>query len=379
VDWSRWRDEFPILARTTYMNSCSLGALSRRAELRIGEFHEQWHDHGASAWYEIWLGRLADLRARVAALIGATEREIALTACVSAAVSSVASTLDYRTRPRVVVAELDFPTLAYQWMVRPDVEVVRVRTDDGSTIDPARFAEAVDDRTALIATSHVFFTTGAIQDLGALARIAHDNGALLLVDAYQSVGQVLVDVVRDEVDLLVAGPLKWLLGGPGMAYLYVRDALIGSLTPGIAGWFGADRQFAFDIERFEFRGDARRFELGTPSLPTAHSALGGQEIIDEVGIDNIRARNASLTERMIARVRDHGGRVRCAADPAARSAIVMVGHDDPKDAVDGLAAQRIIVDWRPGYVRLSPHFYNTEEEVDRTVDALFGDRGSDTD
>jgi selenocysteine lyase/cysteine desulfurase len=379
VDWSRWRDEFPILARRTYMNSCSLGALSRRAEMRIREFHEQWHDYGASAWYELWLGRLADLRGRVAGLVGGTEPEIALTASVSAALSSVASTLDYRTRPRVVVAELDFPTLAYQWMVRPDVEVVRVRSDDGATIDPARFAEAVDGRTALIATSHVFFTTGAIQDLGTLARIAHDSGALLLVDAYQSVGQVPVDVVRDDVDILVAGPLKWLLGGPGMAYLYVRESLIRSLTPGIAGWFGADRQFAFDIERFEFRGDARRFELGTPSLPTAHSALGGQEIIDEVGIHNIRARNAALTERMIVRVRGHGGRVRCASDPAARSAIVMVEHDDPKGAVDRLATQGIIVDWRPGYVRLSPHFYNSEEEVDRTVDVLFGVHGADAD
>lgn len=377
MDWSRWRDEFPILARKTYMNSCSLGALSHRAEARVREFHEQWHDFGASAWYELWLGRLAELRGRVAALLGAGASEIALTASVSAALSSIASTLDYRARPRVVVSALDFPTLAYQWMVRPDVEVVRVRSDDGATIDPARFAEAVDERTALVATSHVFFTTGAIQDPGTLARIAHDSGALLLVDAYQSVGQVPVDVVRDEVDILVAGPLKWLLGGPGMAYLYVREALIHSLTPGIAGWFGADRQFAFDIERFEFRNDARRFELGTPSLPTAHSALGGQEIIDEVGMDAIRGRNAALTERMITRVQAHGGKVRCAADPAARSAIVMVEHDEPADAVRQLAGQDIIADWRPGYVRLSPHFYNMEEEVDRTVDVLFGAGAAD--
>jgi selenocysteine lyase/cysteine desulfurase len=370
VDWNRWRAEFPILERSTYLNSCSLGALSHRAQARVATFHEQWHTYGAAAWYELWMGALGELRGRVARMLGADESELAFAASTSVALATIASALDYGSRPRVVMAELDFPTLGYQWMVRDGVEVVRVRSDDGATIDPARFAEAVDGRTAILATSHVFFTTGAIQQLRALADIAHANGALFLVDAYQSVGQVPVDVRDVEADIFITGPLKWLLGGPGLAYLYVRSELVQRLTPRIAGWFGAKDQFAFDIAHFEFKDDARRFELGTPALPTVHAALGGQEIIDEIGVPAIRERNAQLTERLIARVRDAGFRVRCAPNAAERSAIVMIAHEDPGGAVGRLAAEGIIVDWRPGYVRVSPHFYNTEAEVDRVVDVL---------
>jgi kynureninase len=370
MDLSAWRAEFPILERTNYLNSCSLGALSRRALARVGEFHTNWHELGAAAWYEIWVGRLAELRARVGAMLGADAAEIALTASVSVALSSLASALDYRRRPRVVVADLDFPTIAYQWLVRQDVEVVRVPSDDGATIDLQRFADAVDERTACIATSHVFFTTGAIQDVRALAGIAHDRGALCIVDAYQSIGQLPIDVKAAGIDALVAGPLKWLLGGPGLAYVYVARERIAQLTPTIAGWFGARDQFAFDIARFEFRDDARRFELGTPALPTVHAALGGQEIIDEVGLHRIRAHNAALTERLIDGARNAGLRVRCATDPAQRSAIAMIAHDDPAGAVQRLAGANVIVDWRPGYVRVSPHFYNTEAEVDAALAML---------
>lgn len=370
MDWHEWRAEFPILSRTAYLNSCSLGALSRRAERRVAGFHDEWHGYGAAAWYDRWLDRLDELRGRVAGLLGAGPAEVALAPSISAALSVMASTLDYRTRPRVVVSELDFPTLAYQWMARPDVEVVRVPSDDGATIDPRRFADAVTDQTAVLATSHVFFTTGAIQDLETLAAIAHDRGALFLVDAYQSAGQVPIDVRRTDVDVLLAGPLKWLLGGPGLAYLYVRRELIDRLVPTTAGWFGARDPFAFDVSRFEFRDDARRYELGTPALPTVHSALGGQAIIDEIGVARIRERNRGLTERLIDRARAAGFALRTAPDAEARSAIVMVGHPEPAAAVERLAERGIIVDRRPGHVRVSPHFYNTEDEVDRVVAAL---------
>ena len=370
MDWTKWRAEFPILARRTYLNSCSLGALSRQAEMRIAQFHAQWHDMGASAWYGPWLETVESLRSRVAAMLHATPAEIALTASTSVGLSSIASALDYRARPRVVLAELDFPTLAYQWLVRPGVDVVYVKSDDNATIDPARYADAVDERTAVLAVSHVFFTTGAIQDLRVLADVAHAKGALLVVDAYQSVGQVPVDVHASGADVLTTGPLKWLLGGPGLAYLYVREELIRTLTPTMAGWFGAARQFEFDTRAFEFQDDARRFELGTPSLPTVHAALGGQEIIDEIGMAAIRERNRTLTERLIDGVHAHGFRVRAAPAAETRSAIVMIAHDDPARAVQRLAEQDIIVDWRPGHVRVSPHFYNTEEEIDRVVDAL---------
>lgn len=373
MTWDNWRSEFPILERKTYLNSCSLGALSNRALSRVSQFHEEWHTHGAAAWYEIWLGRMAELRTRVGGMLNAHEDEIALTASVSAALTVIGSALDYTRRPRVVIGELDFPTLAYQWLARRDVEVVIVKSDDGATIDPQRFADAVDDRTALLATSHVYYTTGAIQDLRALADIAHARGALFLVDAYQSAGQVPCDVRAADADIFIAGPLKWLMGGPGLSYLYVRDALIRSLEPQCAGWFGARDQFQFDTTHFEFRDDARRFELGTPALPTVHAALGAQELVDEIGIPAIRERNAALTELLIERLRAAGFTVRAAARAEDRSAIVMVAHGDPARMVARLDERNIIVDSRPGYVRISPHFYNTEEEVERIAHELATD------
>jgi kynureninase len=370
VDWVAWREEFPILSRKTYLNSCSLGALSRRAEARIQQFHEDWHSYGASAWYQIWLGRLDELRGRVTNMLGAREGEIAITHSTSTALASIASAIDYGKRNKVVVAELDFPTLPYQWLVRPDLEVVYVRSDDGATISPERFAEVVDDRTALVATSHVFYATGAIQDLGAIGDIAHRHGALFLVDAYQGIGQVPIDLSQTNIDIYVAGPLKWMLGGPGLCYLYVRSELQQQLTPTTAGWFAAREQFAFDNQHFEFKEDARRYEMGTPALHMVHSALGGQEIIDEVTVPRIRERNAYLTELLIDKARAAGFRIRGAANAEDRSAIVMIAIDDPRGAVTHLAERGIIIDYRPGHVRVSPHFYNLESELDLVMDEL---------
>ena len=372
MDLQSIRAGFPILERSNYLNSCSLGALSYRAVDRVGEFQQEWHTYGASAWYEIWMSRLAELRARMESFFNAPAGTIALEPSTSVALAAVASTVDYSRRNRVVVADLDFPTIAYAWMMRPGIEVVRVPSDDGVSIDPARIAEYVDERTAFVATSHVFFTTGAIQDAARLARIARDAGARFVLDAYQSAGQIPIDVLALDVDVMTAGPLKWLCGGPGLAYLYVRQDLIHQMQPEMAGWFGAREQFAFDIHRFEFKDDARRFELGTPSLPSVHAALGAQEVIDGIGIAAIRERNAMLAERLIARAQAAGLELRMAARAEQRSAIVMIAHRDPRATVDALAAAGIIVDWRPGYVRVSPHFYNTEEEVDRAIDTLAG-------
>lgn len=370
MEWSEWRAEFPILQRRNYLNSCSLGALSRSALARLGTFHDEWHTYGASAWYEIWIGRLAELRSRVARMIGARDPEVALAASTSAALSVLGSAFDYTQRNRVVVAALDFPTVAYQWMVRPGVEVVRIPSDDGVSIDPERMAAAIDDRTAIVSVSHVFFTTGAIQQTRPIADAARRHGAFFLVDAYQSAGQVPIDVTALGADALVTGPLKWLCGGPGLAYLWVRDEWIHALRPGITGWFAARDQFDFDIDHFEFKSDARRFELGTPALPTVHSALGAQDIIDRIGIVPIRERNSELTEHLLLRLAEHGFAVHGASEPADRSALVMVPHPDPHAAVRHLAENDIIVDARPGYVRVSPHFYNTHDELDHFVQIL---------
>lgn len=366
----RWRTEFPILQQRTYLNSCSLGALSRRSMGYLGEFQALWNGMGASAWYELWLGRLAQLRGTVAGLLQAEENEIALTPSVSAGLSSIASAVDYSRRNRVVIAELDFPTLAYQWMARPDVEVVRVPSDDGIGITPERWAEHIDERTAIVATSHVFFSTGYVQDLAPVAEAARRAGALFVVDGYQAMGQIPVHPRELGADVYIAGPLKWMLGGPGLAYLWVRGERIAELEPTIVSWFGARDQFSFRVDEFEYRDDANRFAMGTPAVPTAYTALGGAEILAEVGMERVHARIQALTGDLVARAEAAGLRMRIAGASRHRSGIVMMEWEESAAAVRALALRGIIVDSRGPYVRVSPHFYNTVEENEQVVAAL---------
>jgi selenocysteine lyase/cysteine desulfurase len=366
----RIRSAFPILQRRNYLNSCSLGALSNRAESRLADFVAKWHDHGASAWYEHWWGALGELRGRVEALFEAPDGTVALMPSTSACLAAVCSSLDWSKRNRIITTELDFPTLLYQWKVRPDAEMVVLESHDGVHIDPQQFADAVDDRTLAVATSHVFFTTGAIQDLAAIAEIARRAGAYSLIDGYQGAGQVPVDLPATGVDFYTAGPLKWLCGGPGLAYLYVREGLITDLEPRITSWFATEDQFQFNPGEFRYHGDARRFELGTPALATVHTALGGQENIDEVGMEAIRARNVMLTDRLVDGCRAAGFSPRVSDVPSARSAVITIRHRDPAPAVAHLAQRSIIVDNRPGVVRASPHFYNTRNEIDEFLEVL---------
>ena len=367
------RAEFPILKTHTYLNSCSLGALSYRAEAYLDEFRERWHTMGASAWYEHWLGRMALLRGRVEAFLGGAQGSVALVPSTSAAFSTVAESVQAAVdagRNRVVCSELDFPTLGYQWAVKPDIEVVVLPSPDGIGMEAAQFADAVDERTLFLATSHVFFATGFVQDIENLANIAHDAGAYCLIDGYHGAGQISFSVIDSAVDFYTAGPLKWLCGGPGLSYLYVRPDLIPHLHPRITGWFGARNAFDFDIRDFQPHDDARRFEMGTPALPTVHTALGGQEIIDEVGMETVETRNRELTDTLLAGCRDAGFPLTVANDPEHRSAIVMVQHPDPPGAVAHLARASIIVDHRPGHVRVSPHFYNTQDEISFFLETL---------
>lgn len=367
---SRIRNAFPILQRRNYLNSCSLGALSDRAEGRLRDFVAKWHEFGASAWYEHWWGLLGALRGRVEALFAAPAGTVALMPSTSTCLAAISSSLDWTKRNRIVTTELDFPTLLYQWKVHPDAEMVVLQSPDGVHIDPQQFADAVDDRTLAIATSHVFFTTGAIQDLAAIAAIARRAGACSIVDGYQGAGQIPADLPATGVDFYTAGPLKWLCGGPGLAYLYVRDELISTLEPTITSWFATQDQFDFNPGEFRYHADARRFELGTPALATVHTALGGQEIIDEVGMEAIRARNAMLADRLVDGCRATGFSPRVSDEPASRSAVITVRHPDPAPAVAHLARRGIIVDNRPGVVRASPHFYNTPDEIDAFLEAL---------
>src|SRR5438477_8177013 len=264
---ARYRGEFPLFQSSVYLNTCSLGALGERSRRKVAEFLDLWQSRGASAWYDVWWEAVGDLRARYGRIVNAAAGEIALAPSISVALSAVAESLDYTKRPKVVITSLDFPTVAYQWLAKRarGVELVVVESLDHVSVPVEAIARAVDERTALVATSHVYFTSGAIQDIKAVAHVAHARGALCLVDAYQSVGQVPCDVRAADVDFLTAGGLKWLLGGPGIVFLYVRAELARRLEPGIAGWFGHKRQFAFEPGALARHDGARRFEPGTPS------------------------------------------------------------------------------------------------------------------
>lgn len=360
---AHYRGEFPIFRHAIYLNTCSLGALGERTRRRVAEFLDQWQQRGAAAWYDVWWAALGELRSRYARLVNAGAPEIALAPSISVALSAVAEALDYARRPRVVVTSLDFPTVAYQWLAkRSHVELVVVESPDGVTVPVDAIARAVDERTALVATSHVYFTSGAIQDIARVAEAAHAHGALALVDAYQSVGQVPVDVKACGVDFLTAGGLKWLLGGPGIVFLYARQEVAQRLEPRIAGWFGHKDQFAFDARTLELHDDARRFELGTPSLAAVYAQLGGLDYVEEIGVPAIRRVTADLTEDLIARAHAYGLRPKVATRAEDRSAIVMLPAADPHAGVRRLAAAGIVADARPGHVRLSPFFYNVQDD-----------------
>jgi selenocysteine lyase/cysteine desulfurase len=283
-----------------------------------------------------------------------------------------------RARTRVITTALDFPTVGHQWLARAPlgVEVVVLPSPDGLTVPLEAFEAAIDERTALVATAQVYFTTGAVQDVAALARIAHDRGALLLVDAYQATGLLPTDLGDDatlpdaQPDVYVSGTLKWLFGGPGNAFLWVRPALWDALRPTSTGWFSSARQFAFDVTSLELAGDGRRWELGTPAVPSAFLARGGLSLVREIGVGRLRERTADLGDLAIAAADLAGLRVRAVRDAAQRGGIVAVEVADPKPVVDELARRGMIVDFRPGIVRLSPAFYNTDDEVEAVVGAL---------
>jgi len=371
-DLLRYRDEFPILQRKTYLNSCSLGPLSRRSMDALARFQELWNEHGAQAWYRLWLGEVAAVRAKVAALIGAQPHEIAIAPNVSSALSEITSALDLGDRRKVVLAEMDFPTLAYQWLARrrTGVAVEFVASEDRITLPAERFNAHVDDHTGIVATSRVFYTSGYIQDIRSVADTAHRHGALLIVDDYQGTGQIPLDVKALDIDFLVTGTLKWLMGGPGLAFIYVREELIPALAPTVTGWFGARDQFQFRTTEFEFRDDAARLEAGTPAVAAIFAASAALDIVTEIGVERIRARTRFLADDLICRAQARGWEVRSPLDGAIRSSIVMLAFDRPNELVHGLTERGIIVDYRPGMVRVSPNFYNTIEENEAVVAAL---------
>lgn len=370
-DLLRYRDQFPILDKKTFLNTCSLGALSQRSIAGVQEFLGLWGELGASAWYELWVGKLAELRAAYGRIIGAPPDSIALVPSISVAMTGVASALDHAGRKKVVMADLDFPTVGHGFLARKKhgVEVEILRSPDRVTVPLDMFDRAIDENTALVVTSHVYFTSGAIQDIKALAELAHSRGAHIMVDAYQGTGHIPTDVVDAGVDFYTSGSLKWLLGGPGIAFLYVGRN-VAAMEPTVAGWWGMGNMFDFNISSLQWRQEATRYEMGTPSMAAVYAALGGLSIIEEVGVKRIRERDVALTEDLIARAKEAGFTPRTASTPQERTPIVLLEHEDPRRAVAALAQQGIIVDSRPGVVRISPYFYNTLEENAIVIEAL---------
>jgi kynureninase len=363
----RYRVEFPTLSRKTHLNTVSLGPLSRRSRKRVDEFLDLWEELGASAWYRIWLGACAEARSGLSALIGAKPEHIALHGCASEALAAVAGSLDYGSRNEIITADLDFPTIALQWLSRSG-QGVRVRyaaSDDGITVPLERFEALITERTAIVATSQVFFTSGAVQDIAGLAELAHRKGALLLVDAYQGTGQIPTDVATADVDFLITGGLKWLMGGPGLAYLYCAPRHLAELRPAGAGWFAMENQFDFDPHSLVYRSDGRRMETGTPAMAAVYAGLGGLEMLQEVGVARARAHTLRMVEYLEAGALERDYTLGIPTRWSERSGIVTIRLNDPASVVKHLASRGIITDYRPGMIRVSPFFFTTEEDIDK--------------
>ncbi len=371
-DWETWRAEFPGLQKSTYMNTVSLGQLSRRSRSAVNRFLDLWTERGASAWYAYWLQEIDGLRREFARLVGASVEEVAVLPNISSALGAISANLNISQRPKVVSCALDFPTQTHHFLALREkgVHVEIVPSPDNVGVPLEAFEHAIDEQTALVATSRVYFTSGYIQDVKTLARLAHAKGALCLVDDYQGTGQVPIDVKQTGVDILMTGGLKWLIGGPGVAYMYVRRELIPKLHPGVAGWFGSDRQFDFDPFAFSPRPDARRFEAGTPAVGAVYAAKAGLEIINEIGPEAIRSRAHALNQDLVARLQARGYSLRIPANPDQQAAITILEAENNAEIVSKLADRRIIVDKRPRAVRLSTYFYNTFDENEILVSAL---------
>jgi kynureninase len=376
-DWKALRSEFPLLDRFIYLNACSLGPLPRRGRAALAAYADDWDTKGTPVWFSDWLPLLERLRGRVAELLKAPTGATAIAPSVSVALSALATGLPLPPgRKRVLIGSLDFPTMGHQWLSRPEFDVEFVPSLDGMTIPPEAFAERIDERTALVATTHLFYTTGYLQDVRAIADAAHAHGALCIIDGYQTCGCVPIDVEQMGCDAFVGGCLKWLSGGPGTAFLYVRPDLLPQVRPRGTGWFATRDPFSFTLEKLDFSDDARRLETGTWAMPSHYAGLAGLELVLEVGIENIQERLRDLTDRILERCDLAGVRTFTPRERARRCGIVTLECAKPEEVEALLHADGVIVDSRPGRVRLSPHWCVTEDELERGMDLVFKHLGA---
>ena len=374
-DLSSWRDEFPVLERKAYLISASLGPVSRRSRRYLDQYVDAWAAKGApdNVWFEDIFPTMRALKQRFAELGGCDPGEVAITTNVSIALSTIASCVDFAKRRKVIMSELDFPTDGHAWLAqRPrGAEVVFLKSPDGLTIPLEEYERAIDEDTAVVMVNRVLYRSSALVDAKEVCRMARRVGAWSFVDDYHGFGIVPLDLHDLGCDFYTAGVLKWLCGGPGLAFLYARRDVLPGLEPAVTGWFATREPFSFDNQHLEYHSEARRLEHGTPPAPVYPIALGGLEIIGEVGVERIRERQGALTDHVIARADRAGLPVRTPRDRSARGGVVNVGVGPEAGKIcHALLERDVCTDFRGDGLRISPHFFNTEDDVDRCFDEL---------
>jgi kynureninase len=367
----KYRDEFPILSRSTYLVSNSLGAMPRAVPQRLAEYTEAWATWGVRAWARGWWEMPLTVGDAVAPLIGAASGEVAMTPTVTIAQAAILSAMSFtRERDTVVMTELDFPSVRYALEAlapKLGARVVVVPSDDGIGIDQARLHAAIDGRTALVAVSHVLFKSAHILDADALCAHAHRMGAVVSLDAYHSVGVIPVDVKRSGVDFLTGGVLKWLCGGPGGCFIYASSAASARFAPALTGWMAHRRPFAFD-GAMDHADGAARWLGGTAVVPALYAALEGPRLVREASLAAIREKSMRQTARLVALADAAGYRVHAPRDPARRGGTVAFDVPHGAEVAQALLARDIVIDYRPGAgIRVAPHFYTTDAEVESIV------------
>jgi kynureninase len=366
---ARWRDEFPLATRATHLIAHSLGAMPRRARARLAEYLDRFDQRGIRSWSDAWWTLPLEVGDLVGALIGAPKGSVTMHPNVTLAEAVLLSAVDFSgARNRLVTTELDFPSLLYLYDGLKDrgARVTRVPSDDGLTIDATRVADAIDEKTAIVAISGVIFKSAAIVDLEPIIARAHAVGAPVVVDAYQWIGAVPLDVTALGVDFVVGGSVKYLCGGPGAGFLYVRPDLLAGVKPRLTGWIAHPTPFGFDPGPMRYRDDGLRLLNGTPHIPCLYAARAGYEILGEIGIEPIRAKSRRLTARIVEFAQAEGWRLNSPLDGARRGGSVSIGVPEPERVQQELDRRDVLCDWRPGVgVRFGPHFYNTVDDVER--------------
>ena len=373
-----WRAEFPILERKVYLINNSLGAMPRKVRDRLTEFADDWDHEGVEAWHK-WLPRVTGTADLIGQIIGAPKGTVMMHQNVSTLQAILASCFDFKgPRNKVVFTDLNFPSVAYVWLEhrKHGARVEMVESDDGIHPPTGKLLDAIDEETLIVPISHVLFRSAAVQDLAAIIEKAHSVGAMVCMDSYQATGALPIDVTALNVDFCVGGSVKWLCGGPGACYLYVRPDHIETLRPAMTGWFSHKRPFAFEMGEIDYADDIHRFMGGSPSVPALYSARSGYEIIAEVGVEKIRARSLHLTGRILERALAEGLTVNTPVEPEARGGTICVDFEGAEAVSQVLIERDFLIDYRPqSGIRISPHFYNTEAECDAILDEISKLRG----